>query len=174
MVVSALEHSLALDGDGDFVDIPHDSALNLAGGNGLTVEAWIHRASTDGCHTIISKGYQTAYALDVCTDVRLWSAGSGQSGTTQVPAGVWTHVAAVQWPDNQVNIYINGELDYSGTAAATPSENTTPVFIGAEPPPAGDLSEFAGNIAEVRLWNVARDQNAIRRTMHVALDVGYA
>jgi hypothetical protein len=41
--VSAFEHSLALDGDGDFVDIPHDPALNLTDGNGLTIEAWINR-----------------------------------------------------------------------------------------------------------------------------------
>src|SRR5439155_26587805 len=66
---------------------------------------------------------------------------------------------------NARRYYLNGALEYTGSADSPPSGSAR-LRIGDDQP-----SEFFGGaIAEVRLWSVARSQNDIRRTMHTALD----
>jgi hypothetical protein len=170
---AASTQSLSLDGTGDYVQIPHDPALGLDGASALTIEAWVRRADDSRCETVISKDLQSAYWLGFCSGpIRFFSGGSGtdQDGNTDILTGVWTHIAVVWESGGQRKYYVNGELDYTGSAGASPAANAYSVFIGADPGPDPNAYEFSGNIAEVRLWNVARGQDDIRRTMHVTLD----
>jgi hypothetical protein len=73
---------------------------------------------------------------------------------------VWDTVA------NTRKYYINGDLEYSGTAGTAPT-GTRELRIGYDG--VNPTDEFFGNIAEVRIWNIARSQNDIRHTMHEAL-----
>jgi len=151
------------------VEVLHDPALNPTGA--FTIEAWVLHSSGGRCETIISKGLMRAYWLGFCSGtIRFYASGSGSSenGNTAIPAEVWTHIAVV-YEGSGRRYYINGELDYTGGPELAPTTNTLPVFIGADPG-GGTLYEFQGNIAEVRLWNVVRTQDEIRRTMHVALE----
>ena len=84
-----------------------------------------------------------------------------------IPAGVWTHIAVV-WDtlSNTRKYYINGDLEYSGTAGSCAQwhARTAHWLRWRE-----SADEFSGNIAEVRIWNIARSQDDIRHTMHEAL-----
>ncbi|NIM94590.1 MAG: hypothetical protein GTO18_12895 [Anaerolineales bacterium] len=170
------ENSLTLDGDGDFVEIFDDPSLRLDDVDGLTIEAWVRRTSGDRCETIIGKNFAYSYWLGFCNqEIRFYSGGLGteQDGITAIPAELWTHIAVVWELGGQRRYYINGDLDYTGSAGTAPGSNDDELYIGADtilfPFPGIDYF-FAGNIAEVRIWNVARSQNDIRRTMHLALE----
>jgi hypothetical protein len=156
-------------GGGGYVSIAHNSALQPT--TAATYEAWINRSTTaSGCQAILGKDYTQAYWLGLCNNViRFHSggAGSAQDGTTAIPAGVWTHIAVV-W-DTQSNTrkyYINGDLEYTGTAGTAPT-GTRELRIGYDGVNPAD--EFGGNIAEVRIWNIARSQDDIRHTMNEAI-----
>ena len=163
-------HSLIIDGSG-YVSVTHNSAIQPT--VAATYEVWIRRSTTDpsGCHAILGKDYTQAYWLGLCLDhIRFHSGGSAsaQDGTTVIPAGVWTHIAVV-WDTlaNTRQYYINGDLEYSGTAGSAPT-GTRELRIGYDGVNPAD--EFSGNIAEVRIWNIARSQNDIRHTMHEAIE----
>lgn len=166
---TAFTRSLIIDLSG-YVSIASDPALMPQ--TAATYEVWVRRSTTtSGCQAILGKDYTQAYWLGLCNNViRFHSgwAGSAQDGTTAIPAGVWTHIAVV-WDtvSNTRQYYINGDLEYSSLSAGTAPTGTRELRIGYDGVNPGD--EFAGNIAEVRIWNVARSQNDIRHTMHEAI-----
>ena len=162
--------TLRLDGSGDYVSIPHHADLSLTGLSAFTIEAWVRLDTNAGCHTIIGKDYQSAYWLGICDGlISFFSNNSGIDGTTVIPAELWTHIAVTWESGGQQHYYINGELERSSGALGGPTANSLPVFIGADSGPDPDLYELDGHTAGVRLWQVARSQNEIRRTMHLAL-----
>ncbi len=127
------------------------------------------RANSANCETIISKGYQTAYWLGFCNGgrIRFYARGNAyQDGNLVIPANIWTHIAVVYQGSGR-RYYVNGELDYQGGLELSPTTNTQPVWIGSDPDTG--CCDFQGKISNVRLWNVARTQDEIRRTMHQAL-----
>ncbi len=165
---TAFQTSLSLNGSSDYVEIPHNAALSPQ--TALTLEAWTQRSrTTAGCEAIVGKDYQSGYWLGLCNDrIRYHSGGaaSSQDATTVIPANVWTHIAVV-WDSagNTRRYYINGALEYTGSAGSAPGGSAR-LRIGDDTP----FDFFSGNIAEVRLWNVARSQDDIRRTMHTFVD----
>lgn len=166
---AAFNNSLIIDGSG-YVSVASDPALMPQ--TAATYEAWVRRSTTtSGCQAILGKDYTQGYWLGFCNNViRFHSGGSGsaQDGTTAIPAGVWTHIAVV-WDtvSNTRQYYINGDLEYSSLSAGTAPTGTRELRIGYDGVNPAD--EFAGNIAEVRIWNIARSQNDIRHTMHEAI-----
>lgn len=161
------EHSLALDGDGDSVEVPHAAALNLNDGDGFTLEAWVKLDDTTDCHSIVDKAatLSSAYRLHICDG---WVKSQGTFyGNTPIPVDTWSHIAVV-W-DRSTGVestYINGVLD--GTYSHGGPENVDPpLYIGSV---WGSGLFLDGNLAEVRLWNTARDVDDIRRTLHTALE----
>ena len=77
----------------------------------------------------------------VFTTEGLSNSGSGLAALdlvsrTALDTGVWIHVSAV-WGrtangSQRKEIYINGELDYTGGAEPTPTTNTLPLRIGSD------------------------------------------
>ncbi|HTP06789.1 MAG TPA: LamG-like jellyroll fold domain-containing protein, partial [Anaerolineae bacterium] len=165
---AGFNNSLTIDLSG-YVSVTHSSAIQPT--VAATYEVWIRRSTTTaGCQAILGKDYTQAYWLGLCNNViRFHSggAGSAQDGTTAIPAGVWTHIAVV-WDtvSNTRKYYINGDLEYTGAAGTAPT-GTRELRIGYDGVNPGD--EFAGNIAEVRIWNVARSQDDIRHTLNEAI-----
>lgn len=104
--------SLYFDGSGDRLYTPHDSSLNIAGGD-WTIEAWIYPDGDYGTYrTIISKrdGNYQEWQLYLRTGNGVLSFYNGtqyNSSTTPV-ANEWSHVAAVR-SGTTVTLYLNGE-----------------------------------------------------------------
>lgn len=153
----------------DYISLGNTDALGLFNTTSYTIEAWVRANSTTGCDTIISRFYGDAYYFGLCSGrIRYWSGGiQATDGTTTVPRFTWTHVA-VTFDNGAWKTYINGEREGSGTGLAIPSDTSDSIYIGQDP--VDSQYGWDGDIAEVRLWESARDQDDIRRTMHVRLD----
>ncbi len=157
-----------------YISVPHADDLNPT--TAFTIEAWIKVDNPGSCPTIISKDYtQGSFWFGVCNldgggtnRLALNSNGSFAAvyGVAPIPASVWTHVAVTWVAGGQTIFYINGDIDAVRASGPAPVANTRPVYIAASP--SSTPFYFSGNIAELRLWNVARSQNNIRETLTIA------
>ncbi len=150
----------------------------------ITIEAWINTSNT--AYTFqeifsnnLDGNYNTSYNnLQFRTDINGYlefgmNTGTWQSvkTTQQVTTGKWVHVAVVKngTGTNNVTLYINGIASGTGTV----SQDFTPdqMFVGAYLQNGAIVANtyFNGNIDEVRIWNIARTQNAIESDMYKEL-----
>ena len=143
---------------------------NFVGTNQLTVESWVNRSSLGSLHSIIGN-YDGSYPFLFRIDgdkitLFLNSATSVQSIST-IPVGVWTHVAGT-YDGTNLKVYINGVLEGTQPYTSNFIGTTNEVKIG------GGLSNnteyFPGDIADVRLWNVARSQVQINADKDIVLN----
>ena len=158
--------ALHLDGVDDYVSVPHHSALFPR--EEITVEAWVLSEGTGRgiCRGIIGGASQTSYRLELCTNrIRFSPYLNGTSGNTTITPNVWTHLAATWDRGGSLKYYVNGDLEFSGSAGTLRPTATGPLSIGRF-----QNGFFAGHLSEVRLWDVARTQDQIRHTMHLQLD----
>jgi Ca2+-binding RTX toxin-like protein len=160
---------LSFNGVDNYVEIPHSAALSL---NTFTLEAWVNQTQIKGdWQPIITKeannGYEVNYGLYIEPN------GSRLDFAFQDSNGNWryiypsqasltlnqlTHVAAT-YDGAKLSLYINGQLDTSVDWVGTPLQNNYPVKIGRE---LNAWNPFAGQIDDVRIWNVARTQTEIQ------------
>ena len=157
-----------LDGTDDRIIIENAPELNPS--EGITIEAWVRQSDSSGCQAIVGKNFTTAYWLGLCNGViRYYANGSGSAidGNAFVPLGEWTHVA-IAFDGAILRFYIDGILDHSLVfldPVALPT-NTDDLGIGGEAAVvSGDLWEFRGSLAEVRIWSHARSREEIRHDM---------
>jgi outer membrane protein assembly factor BamB len=169
-----IEQALFLDGN-DYLEVPHAPELDVSQFDALTIEAWVFNdTGGNSCETIIGKKSVESLFLGLCVNQNIYfvtDGSDGQAGNTIIPERVWTHIAVTWERNGQRRYYINGDADHIGAAGAGIGSNSEPLRIGADrnfdEAPALELN---GQLAEVRVWNVAREQDAIRRTMHTLLD----
>lgn len=162
---------------GDHLTIPHAASLSFA--ENFTLECWVRPASTGGhsqYQTLITKGsysrttYQYWLGLNKGNGkIRFQPTGSFSSAlesAAPIPVGSWTHVAA-RLQRNGVNyqaaIFINGVPSATMTFAQPGTGNTHELLIGcADIRSTGSTAYgYAGTIDEVRIWNIARGNDAI-------------
>jgi hypothetical protein len=156
---------------GTKLEVAHVAALNPT--NALTIEAWVRFTPSTGqiCRSLVGKGFTTSYWFGICgSTFRTYTRGSGSNkdGGT-VPTGVWTHLAMTTDGTTRRH-YVNGAL--AGTFAE-PTPGTPLPTNGSAFRIGNDVSwDYPpnGRMDEVRLWNVARTQADIQRTMRVAID----
>ncbi len=153
--------TLDFDGVNDFVNLPF-----VVSGS-YTKEAWINPTTVSGSPNILS-GTGTALFINN------GQLAAGHSSTffsdvinptpNSLPAGVWTHVAVTyDAATNTMNLYQNGVLVSSNTAASTYTETAN--WIGQQ----SFGNYFQGKIDEVRFWTVARTGAQIAANRNCAL-----
>ncbi len=164
------QFALSFDGVDDEVVVPDAPSLDIT--TALTMEAWIYPTGPGGGGVeggeIINK--ENAYEIARFADGTIRYALMKNGGWIWVntgcvaPLGQWTHVA-LAWDNatQQVRVYCNGSLAYTGTFAGPVDVSTYPLRIGRRQFQGG--SAFAGVIDEVLLWNVARTQAQIQTDM---------
>jgi len=87
---------------------------------------------------------------------------NGMAGMTPIPLREWSHVAFVyNMEDQSQSIIVNGELDVH-SCGHSPLKGNVPLDIGSW---AGGRY-LDGDIAEFRVWNVARSAVEVREAMH--------
>jgi hypothetical protein len=119
-----VDRAFILDGDGDYVEVPHDPALNF-GANDFTVDLWVYFNNTDGEQVLIEKWLQRfppgsfpgsrGWTLTKRENnvVRLALAtGDGNetdvdSNVLSIPTATWTHFAATRNRDH-VTLFMDG------------------------------------------------------------------
>jgi hypothetical protein len=166
---------LQLDGLNDYVEVPHDDALNSLP---LTITAWIKTSQAAGSYPgIVTKyagGGAQGYALGldqgrlsawyyVDGANYLWDGGA-PAGTAFIADGEWHHVAYVV-DGSGGRVYLDGSLAnthaWVGTPAATAA--TVPLRFGVYLGGTGQY--FNGQLDDVTLWSSALTQEEVRGQM---------
>ena len=162
---------LAFDGATDFVDVPHDAALELD--SDFTIEAWIKPgAKTTEMHVIShhdtngSSGWLlrieqgrvdiVVYGAETFSD-QLYVA--GEAGPAYVVAGKWAHVAGTL-KGGTLRVYYDGVLRGQEDLGFTFGRDayTGDVVFGRSA--AGDAYAYEGELDDVRLSKIARYTSA--------------
>lgn len=148
-----------------FFDCTNAAQLSFGGFKPYTIEAWIKPSSVSGTRTIISRfngGITAEYGLWIqdgvlqsYRNVGPWTLNSRAILT----AGEWYHVATT-YDGATLSIYINGTLD-SSTAFTSQPDSPSNTFIGMRLNGNTPADFFAGEIYEVRVWNVCRSASDI-------------
>jgi hypothetical protein len=156
-------NALRLTGEEDYLAVAGNGSLDVAGG--LTIEAWLRRShGSAGWRLIVDRrpeggpndfGYHLA--VDPAGRLRM-RAGTGvgwvnASGSTRLPLDRWVHVAGT-WDGSWLRLYVDGQEDgstfFNGSISYTGVSTTR---IGGS---VFDGESFRGELAEVRIWDVAR------------------
>ncbi len=173
---------LSLGGDGDYVEMSDSEALNDIGSQ-VTMEAWIKpTAFPNEWIAIIHKADERvdnfgnrSYVLMLNSQgfIQLASAPSKQGQIEiQSPSGLisldnWYHIAGVVDAENGVmRIFVNGAEVARGDFAGDIHVSKLPLWVGWTHDSSPQSASFAGQMDEVRIWNIARTQEEIRETIH--------
>jgi hypothetical protein len=160
--------------DGAYLSARSSQAYEFGTGD-FTLEAWIRRTTGKGGGTILSRmGSKSGngnggWLLRLQPDGALGLVTDGGFGSHQAisnaPAigdSVWHHVAAVR-AGGALSIYVDGgtvPVTVSGAATPTNVNNAGPLLAGAP----GE-KDFARELDELRVWNVARSAAQITASM---------
>ena len=166
----AQNHSLHLQGDGEYVELPQDVFRNL---EQATIEAWIkwdrcarfaqpigfgNNRSSIGINQRLTSMDLQYYIYDRDGSLHLVTA------PNILHLNQWMHIAATSGPGGMklfVNGVLAGEGPFEGSFASL--NNGEQNFFGGRHWRENEF--FGGEIDEVRVWSVARDQEAIRKDM---------
>lgn len=174
-----VDQAFHLDGDGDFVDVPHDAALNL-GSRDFTIDMWVLFNTTDGEQVLAEKWIQrfepnasSGWTLTKLEDNALLLAMAGPTeeiGVASEPlpisAGEWIHIAATR-QSGLVTLYMNGIPIASGSSPLNPDTESSLKFghrgNATDTPGSESDQEFYlnGRLDEVELfvgWALTRRQ----------------
>lgn len=181
-----LNRVLTLDGNGDYMRLPPDIFKHL---DEATVEGWVRWETIRNWTRFIDFGAQSStmvlgnYIESPSLNFELWDE-SNQKFQVVVPDILrprqWFHIAAVTGPDG-LRLYLNGVLvradPFTGSFSAVGDAPHN--LIGRNNWRSADASvtDFHGQMDEIRVWSVARTPEEIRSGMHSKLtgsEVGLA
>ncbi|MCL1469839.1 LamG-like jellyroll fold domain-containing protein [Argonema antarcticum] len=158
------EYLLEFDGSTTCIKISDRSSLDVL--NNFTLEAWVKPKRLSGVQRIVSK--PSAYGFGLNGDqIRFTIYGKQDYDMTQAPLSVdtWVHLAVVVDTDNQAYFYVNGVMVQAVPGTQPANKSSASCMIGNQGIGKGEY--FAGQIADVRIWNVARQEqiqaNRLRR-----------
>ena len=163
-VILDVEDALRFNGNAGLSKVSLGTTMwdeNFAGTNQITVEAWIKRSASGSLQTVMSN-YQGAYPFLFRIDnnnIKMYvNSGASVTSASTISEGTWTHIAGT-YDGVNLKVYINGVLEGSVgyTNDFIASSNDFKIGGGL----ANNTEYFIGDIADVRIWNVARTQSEI-------------
>jgi len=167
--------ALSLDGDGDYMEVPYNPALDLT--NSLTLSAWIFGNNYEINDLIVHK--INAYGISIRDNGELsltlsqnpdGSSWATFSSNFVPPVDEWYHFAVTyDISAQEVRFYIDGILNNTESYNDVIANSDGALFIGGF----GDGQQHQGQIDEVRIWNIARTQSQIQSTMNDTLLAEY-
>ncbi len=162
--------ALEFNGTNAQVVVPDSPSLHPATGD-ITIGAWIKVFSNPKNWgvggSIVYKGsaYQWVVNTNGALWLGIWGARLESIGTYDFEQHLneWHHCAtAFDHATQKAQIYVDGELNIEGTAAATIDQSTAPLYFGNK---ADDGGWFHGIIDEVQISDVVRTQEEIQASM---------
>ncbi len=166
-LIHSQNNALNFDGVDDYVDCGNRLPLSY------TKEAWIYITNLSSSNNIISgdPGSPHAFWIPSATLLAGHQTSSGGSYSqvqdpTSLVINTWYHVAvAYDEPTHTMKLYKNGVLVGTPNTNVLPVNNNAHVYIGSYNV-GGNV--FAGNIDEIRIWNVARTASEIANNMNTS------
>ena len=175
--------------ENDDLEIPDNNTLNPS--SGITIEAWVSPSFTGAiddftgiAHYLTLNGPTQESGFSLMYYDGAWrfivSVGSGDHDIygdgLEVWPGIdldidtWTHIAGTyDNTSNEAKIYKNGQLQETFTTESGDLNwdfINIDYMIGKGVDPGSNESFFKGNIDEIRLWDVARDETALIADMN--------
>ncbi|MUU78520.1 LamG-like jellyroll fold domain-containing protein [Winogradskyella endarachnes] len=167
--------SLYFDGRNDYIE---ESTNIIHGLNKVTQMAWVKLDSDFNIAGALIG--QTHYWLYIDNSRRLRVEINGTTinvgSSNKINLNEWAHVTAVydgQALDNNLSLYINGELVLSSDSVTGPiltDVNNEAYRIGRKPYNSGNQVYFKGEIDEVRVFNTNLTEEEIQRIVYQELD----
>lgn len=150
-------------GSGGMIRAVGSTDFDIGISESFTLEAWIYLVVNNVQQSIFSRWFANGsgshsggieFDVTASGKIRLVRAGVAYvlTGNTTIPAGTWTHVAAVR-NVNACALYVNGALDAAAnnSEAFTPTTTSTAAGVGASPNTGyGYIRPLLGGIDEFR------------------------
>ncbi len=172
------QHSARFGGEGAYIETAHDSSLVTSQ---YTVEFWLRAYAlgnpddAGGEQTVLDRrGNTSGYEIRLAGTRWPISVHSVQNPDFGIGAWdaivphTWTHIAATQSED-RMRLYVNGVLRNEEEGSFTDSSDA-PLRMGNLVFGEQTAYPFLGELDELRIWNFARDEMAIRATQYGSLD----
>ncbi len=161
--------SFSFDGDGDFVNVPLSTNLNIQ--NAITIDAWVKPSTITDIKVIAGKpfGYQIILLADGKARFAFPIGGpfSSVDSTSAIPINTFTHVAATyDSSTGMIKMYINGVLENTVTTSGTIDIVNKPFQIGGFSDIDFTGAFFHGLIDEVEVFNRALSQSEIQEIVN--------
>lgn len=161
------DYALSFDGLNDFVSVANNASLNVS--KKFTIEFWLKTDSPKQNYgRILEKGSWDEYYMafygttgKMSGALRVTSGNTTRMDTpigpsqTIVTANKWYHFAAT-YDGAVAKLYVNGQLESSKPALASPRSLTGDLIIGAVKRITTTESHLKGVLDELRIWNKAR------------------
>ncbi|MEA5564202.1 LamG domain-containing protein [Anabaena sp. UHCC 0399] len=153
VLAAPIAQVMNFDGNGDYITIP-SSLLNNR--SAFTMEGWIKPASFVGTTSLFGQNDLVKFGL-ISQELAIWTNNSNLLKTAYpYSANEWHHVAVVG-DGQKVSLYIDGVKKVEGGSTTTNyGTSTYPVTIGAGVWNGGEKEPFTGQMADIRVWSVAR------------------
>jgi len=182
----AVNKVLSLDGDGDYVEIVDSDTLNNLSSQ-ITIEAWIKAtAYPNEWMPILYKGDNRDPSCCSNRSYTLWLNRSGSLHLASAPSdaeqrtadsprlinlNAWHHIVGIIDAQNGVmKIFIDDSEVDSREIEGDIRVSHLPLRIGWTHEEDPSYAPFAGQIDEVRIWNVARTQEEIRADINQPIE----
>jgi len=136
-VTGKINGALDFDGQDDYVSIPNESDFDIT--TNITVAVWVklNSQSTDNFMSFITKGHESAWALQRAArtgGVSFYLNGltnwDGLRGTANVFDDQWHHIAGV-YDGSRISVYVDGKEDTFLETTGSIGTNDWDVYIGA-------------------------------------------
>ncbi len=148
----------------NFVFVPYEADFDAM--IDFTIEGWFYfneqqAAFLAGRNSLAANGdFNLTITVGGTTgvDVNLNANSGGLQTVTssELALNTWYHIAGVKNGTN-LELYVNGQLDGSGSVAGAPVTTTSDIQLGES-----GASHFDGIMEEIRIWNVARVASALQ------------
>ena len=182
-----VQQAFVLDGNGDFIEVPDDPALNFGTGD-FTIDIWANFNTTDGEQVVMEKWVQgfskpstgwTLSKLDGNSLLLAMADGSGPevavvSDPLSIPTGTWIHFAAKR-AAGVVTLFMNGTQIAQGTSLLSLNSASSLKFghrgsITDTPGSEDDRGFYLnGRVDEVEVFNRAcRNRKSLPSSMPAA------
>jgi len=145
--------------------IPNSESLEWKQGQAMTLSLWIKPLELQDKAVVVSRAEgDNAFRLLLDQGIPKVEISSGPAPVSSaagepVSAGVWSHLAVVA-DGSTVSLFLNG-APY-GSANGSLAALNTPIILGGPSTPAAGLANFAGDVDELSISDVARSASWIK------------
>ena len=176
--VGPVGSAVKFDGAADYIDFGRPTALRLT--SSVTISAWIKPAAfpRDDAVIVSSRSREVGFQLDATIDEGLRTIGfkltspcattMARYGKTPLAINNWYYVAGVyDAKAKSIDVYLNGDLDNGfllGPVTGSQKSSRRNVYVGRRSD--SDWFDFAGEIADVRIYSLPLTQAEVAADMH--------